>query len=34
MSDLFKEKKEPVKKAGGKKDNQTQELATDLPWNA
>jgi len=26
-------KKEPVKKAGGKKDNQTQELATDLPWN-
>jgi len=27
-------KKEPVKKAGGKKDNQTQELATDLPWNA
>jgi len=27
-------KKEPVKKAGGKKDNQTQELATDLPWDA
>jgi replicative DNA helicase len=26
--------KQPVKKAGGKKDNQTQELATDLPWNA
>jgi replicative DNA helicase len=26
-------KKEPVKKTGGKKDNQTQELATDLPWN-
>jgi replicative DNA helicase len=27
-------KKEPVKKTGGKKDNQTQELATDLPWDA
>jgi len=27
-------KKEPVKKAGKKTDNQTQELATDLPWDA
>jgi replicative DNA helicase len=27
-------KKEPVKKAGKKTDNQTQEPPTDLPWNA
>ena len=27
-------KKEPVKKAGKKTDNQAQELATDLPWDA
>jgi len=27
-------KKEPIKKAGKKTDNQTQELAVDLPWDA